>query len=64
MICNYTICCWPTTFSNILIVDHNSVKGGLKVIDHIVLSDEYWGVFHKDLSALRIMLKSQVARGL
>ena len=39
MICNYTIGCWPTTSSNILIVDHNSVKG-LKVC--IVLGAEYW----------------------
>ena len=28
MICNDSVCCWPTTSNNILIVDHNSVKGG------------------------------------
>ena len=28
--------------ANILIADHISVKGGLKVIDCIVLSAEYW----------------------
>ena len=36
------LCCWPTTPSNILIVDHNSVKVGLKVSVCIVLSAEYW----------------------
>ena len=35
-ICNYTVCCRATTCtctsSNILIVDHNSIKGALKVM--------------------------------
>ena len=42
MICNYTVCCWPTTSSNILIVDHISAKVGFKYIDCIVLSAENW----------------------
>ena len=42
MICNNAICCWPYTSCTILIVFHNSVKGGLKVIDCIVLSAKYW----------------------
>ena len=42
MIPNYTIYCWPTTSSDILIVDHKYDTGGLKVIDCIVLSAEYW----------------------
>ena len=45
IICNYTICNWPTTSSNILIVHHNvaiGLIGGLKVIICIVLSAEYW----------------------
>ena len=46
MICNHTICCWPITSSNIFIFDHNySVKGGLKVIDCIVQSAEYWSPY-------------------
>ena len=44
MTCNYT-CNWLTTSSNNLIVDHNSVKEGLKVIDCIVLRAEYWRHF-------------------
>ena len=32
IICNYTVCCWRTTSSNILIVDHNTVKGDLNVL--------------------------------
>ena len=31
LISNYTECWWPTTFSSMLIADHNSVKEGLKV---------------------------------
>ena len=42
MICNYNVCCWPTTSSNILIVDYNSAKRGLKVTYCIVKSAEYW----------------------
>ena len=42
MICKYIVCCWPITSSNISIVDQNSVKGGLKSIDCIDLSAEYW----------------------
>ena len=38
------LCWWPTMFSYILIVDHNSIKGGFKVIDCIVLSAKYWGL--------------------
>ena len=32
---------WPITSSNILIVDRNIAKRGLKVIDCIVVSAEY-----------------------
>ena len=44
MICNYTKCCWLTTSSNIVIVDHKNVKlkGGFEVINNIVASAEYW----------------------
>ena len=41
-ICNNAVCCWPTTSSNISIVNHNSFQGGLKVIDCTVFSAEYW----------------------
>ena len=42
MIHNYTLFGWSTTSSNILIDNHISVKGGLKVIDCIAQSAEYW----------------------
>ena len=34
--------CWPMYIQQYLIVDYSSAKGGLKVIDCIVLSSEYW----------------------
>ena len=42
MICNYTICYWPTISSSIWIVDQNSVEGSLIVIDCIGLGANYW----------------------
>ena len=38
MIHNYTVCC-KLTASNILIVDHNSVRGGLKELYWIIASN-------------------------
>ena len=45
----YTVCCWPTTSSNVLIVDVNSVsvRGGLKFKGTVEYWSE-WEIFLED----------------